>query len=462
MRARGIILARQSRTRDRSESLPAQVESGRATAERFDIDVVAEFVEPPSTSGSKDRGRSRHHFRQVVEMIAGGLADCVIVYKTDRLTRGGGIGWAPVIDAAELAGLDLDRLVLTPSGWMSEFEIGIRATMDREEAKKLSDRSRLVHERLARDGRYGGNGSRPFGFEGDGTTHRPDEADLIREAADRKRGGETWHAIAVDWRDRGIVGPGGNPFRPENLARVVRSDRVAGYRTHNGKRVKAAWKPILEHGATGIDRGAAATWTRTYLLSGIARCGKCLSKMRGGRTPNGRVTYRCPPPIDGGCSGTSIQGADLDREVVLLLADHLDHELVAKAARRRRTRPASDDLDTQIADDQAALEQLARDHYADRIIGRGEYIAARQAVEARLTALQRRQATQQRAARAQHWIGHGDELLAVWDDKTLAEQRDILLTYIASVTIGPAVRGLNHFDRDRLLPERGGGIGWRR
>jgi hypothetical protein len=60
----------------------------------------------------------------------------VIAYKTDRLSRGGGPGWAPLVDAFEAAGRDPDKAVATTDGWVSDFEIGIRSAMDREESKK--------------------------------------------------------------------------------------------------------------------------------------------------------------------------------------------------------------------------------------------------------------------------------------------------------------------------------------
>lgn len=465
MNPRGVILARQSRTRDGSESLPAQVQSGRATAERFGIDVVKELVEPPSTSGSKDRGRKRKHFQELVDLIASGQADCVIVYKTDRLTRGGGLGWAPLLDAAESAGVDLDRLVVTPQGWVSEFEIGIRATMDREEAKKLSDRSRDLHERLARDGKYGGNGSRPFGFLADGVTHDPAEAELIREAADRKRSGETWHAIASDWRERGVVGPSGKPFRPENLARMVRSPRVAGIRVHRGRAVPAAWEPILDAdvvAAVAERDQPGQTWKRTYLLSGIAECGKCGAKMRGARAANGNVVYRCPPKIDGGCSGISIQGADLERVVALEVARHVDTAAVAAAARRRTSGSVDQALVDEIAADEAALEQLARDHYATRILGRGEYLAAKQALDGRLAAARRRQRQAQARQQAAQWAGKGELIRDRWLAMPFDERRQLVASFVEAVVVGPAVRGRNVFDPHRVTPERGGEFRWRR
>lgn len=50
--------------------------------------------EPPSTSGYRNRGRSRPKFGELRELIRTGEVDCVIAYNTDRLSRGGGPGWA--------------------------------------------------------------------------------------------------------------------------------------------------------------------------------------------------------------------------------------------------------------------------------------------------------------------------------------------------------------------------------
>ena len=146
MTDRGAIYARQSVTRPSkgktevliggSVSLDEQVRQCRDAAPRLGIDIVVDLVEKPSTSGYKERGRNRPEFKELLEHIRTGRIDCVIAYKTDRLSRGGGPGWAPLLEAFEQAGRDLDRAVATPGGWVSEFEIGIRATMDREESKR--------------------------------------------------------------------------------------------------------------------------------------------------------------------------------------------------------------------------------------------------------------------------------------------------------------------------------------
>jgi DNA invertase Pin-like site-specific DNA recombinase len=137
---RVAIYARQSHTTEGSSSLSMQVEICRDTAARFGLTVGYELIEARSTSGYKNRGRSRPRFLELLALIAAGAIDGVVVYKLDRLSRGGGVGWAPLVDAVETIGLNMNRFVLTPNGWTSEMEIGFRATMDREESEKLSER----------------------------------------------------------------------------------------------------------------------------------------------------------------------------------------------------------------------------------------------------------------------------------------------------------------------------------
>lgn len=50
------MYARQSITREGSASLDVQVESCREAAKRLKVDVVAELIEAPSTSGYENRG----------------------------------------------------------------------------------------------------------------------------------------------------------------------------------------------------------------------------------------------------------------------------------------------------------------------------------------------------------------------------------------------------------------------
>ncbi len=123
-----LLYIRQSLTREGSESIPTQIDVCTDAAPRLGAVIVDTLVERPSTSGYKDRGRSRPKFK-----------------------------------AFEKAGCDIGHAVLTPNGWLSEFELGIRATTDREESRKTSDRMRDVRAREARAGKPRVSG-RPFGY----------------------------------------------------------------------------------------------------------------------------------------------------------------------------------------------------------------------------------------------------------------------------------------------------------
>jgi DNA invertase Pin-like site-specific DNA recombinase len=111
-RLRAALYARQSITREGSASLDVQIDACRESAERLKVDIVSELIEAPSTSGYRNRGRNRPKFLELLELIRTGEVDCVIAYKTDRLSRGGGPGWAPLVDAFEAAGRDPD-----PARW---------------------------------------------------------------------------------------------------------------------------------------------------------------------------------------------------------------------------------------------------------------------------------------------------------------------------------------------------------
>jgi DNA invertase Pin-like site-specific DNA recombinase len=90
-------------------SLSDQRTHNRKTAKQYGVEIVAELFEPPSTSGYQERGLERPRWPELLEMIRSGAANVVVIYKTDRLSRGGGPGWAPLHEAAEAAGLDPDR-----------------------------------------------------------------------------------------------------------------------------------------------------------------------------------------------------------------------------------------------------------------------------------------------------------------------------------------------------------------
>ena len=251
---RGVVYGRQSKTKGESESRENQDEACTRTAELHGVEVVAHLIEPPSTGAYRGRGHRRPKWPTLLEMIRTGQANVVVAYQTNRLSRGGGPGWAPLIEAAEAADLDPDHFVLIANnGFMSEFELGIRASMDREESKKKSENLCDMKERMAKAGKPSGGGLRPFGFEDDRVTVVEAEAAMIRQAAERIASGGTLAAICREWNDQGLVSGRGKPWRVSPLRNILTNPRVAGLRTHNldehGRPVvvaDATWPAILD------------------------------------------------------------------------------------------------------------------------------------------------------------------------------------------------------------------------
>ena len=100
--------------------------------------------------------------------------------------------------------------------------------------------------------------------------------------------------------------------------------------------------------------------------------------------------------------------------------------------------------------DEAALADAARDHYVDRTITRGEYLAARQGLEARIEATRRRLIRTHQNEQAAHVLDGAANLADRWAELPVDRRRAVLAAVIDHIVIQPArVRG-GRFDPDRI------------
>ena len=386
-RRRAVIYGRQSQTRAGSASREDQERAGLEEAARHDLEVTKVLLEPPSTGAFKNRGKNRPQWEELLDLVRTGKVDVVIALKTDRLSRGGGPGWAPLIEAAEAAGLDPDRFVLiVGSGYMSEFELGIRSTMDREESRKTSDRLLIAFERLAAEGKPKG-GMRPFGYEDDHITIVETEAELLRSAARRILAGEAVNTICHEWNAAGIRSTTGHEWQSTTLRRVLVSPRVAGLRQHgiddNGVEIvvgPAIWPPILDR----------ATWERVAvkfrpkpnrhtrqrgaktLLVGVIRC-ECGNAMYGNAPVSKGVLkpmrYAClSGPGRPGCGRVAVTAAPIEEAVVDAMLHTVTSKDFAKVLRRDRGATLGDDrAEAELVDAETRLLELAEAFGAGQI-----------------------------------------------------------------------------------------------
>lgn len=398
---RAVIYCRQSKTREGSESLETQAEVCRQAAERFGYEVVAELVEPPSTSGYQHRGRNRAKFKELLDGFRDHRWDMVIAYKTDRLSRGGGPGWAPLLEAIEQAGLNVDRVVATPNGFVSEFEIGIRASMDREESKKMSERISDVAARNASQGKPYGS-VRMYGYERGLTALREDEAEVLREMARRVIAGHSYMDVVYWLNESGHPTTNGNPWIAVSVRRVLTRKAYAGIREYKGAETPGTWEPVFdpetwerlqltinsraEKYKTSLSRG------RKYLLTGLVVCGVCGQYMTGTGRYNNRLgerhlAYHCRKKgyyfPEGGCGSVSRGTAALDHYVRECLFARLDSPELGKLLGEQSDDGQLGHLLSQRQLHKQRMDGLA-DDYAMGLLTRSQLARANQTAQAEL------------------------------------------------------------------------------
>jgi site-specific DNA recombinase len=210
----------------------------------------------------------------------------VLVYHVDRLTR------RPleleqfleVVTAANVryvrfvAGGDLD--VGNGDGLMV---LRLLAAVAANESATKSRRVSRKMEQRAQAGLPGGGYHRPFGYAEDKVTVREDEAAVIRTLGERYLAGESLRSLATWLDQQGVRTVDGGPWRTTTLRAMLSSGRIAGLRDHHGQVIaQAVWAPIISEQVRGrilarmTDLAVSGRRTpRRYLLSGLARCGKC-------------------------------------------------------------------------------------------------------------------------------------------------------------------------------------------
>ena len=473
-----VLYIRQSLTRDKSESIPIQIERCTEVAKALGAEIVETLVEPPSTSGFKNRGRSRPRFLDLLELVRSGQARAVMAYKSDRLSRGGGPGWSPLIEAFEDAGCDTDHAVLTPNGWLSEFEIGIRASMDREESKKLSDRMRDVRAREAREGKPRISG-RPYGYScaglhasdcevvgclHDGTMSLvPAELEVIGEVVERVLLGESLWRIANDFNDRGIPSARGGEWRTGTLTRLLTNPRYVGLREHNGVVVaegqweraidRSTWDRVQEALKARPTAGPKRFGARTYPLVGFLFCSKCGGKLRSIKKQNGRRGYCCRKGAGlGGCGGISTIAEPVEDEVRQYVIGKLcDPNYRKQLVRLSETAvDESESLADQLADAEAQRDMLL-DLYLEKKVNKATYERRYSALTDTIEALGRKAFAAPQQSVLRDLPPTVEQLNELWDDKGIGFQRQLIDLVIQRVEVLPGQQGRKAFDPKRLV-----------
>jgi site-specific DNA recombinase len=456
---RAGIYARISSDREGDNlAISRQLQDCELLAATKDWQVVERYVDSDISAYG---GKRRPEYERMLEEIEAGVVEAVVVYHADRLHRHP----RELEDFIDLCQRHKTRLATVTGETDLATHDGqliarIQGAVARKESDDKSRRIRRKHEELAQAGRVSGGGTRPFGYEADKRTLRPDEAATIRDCVRRVLAGDSLRSLCTDLNRDGVRTVTGRQWSPQTLRRLLLSARISGQREHKGEIVaKAEWPAIITPAETqrlraklqDPDRRTNRS-ARRYLLARLLRCGNCGSRLYSRPRENGSRRYVCASgPGFGGCGKLTIVAEPLEQFILEAVLHRLDSAELPKALNGSAADPAGSEWQAEIERAQAKLDELAA-LWAEGEIGRNEWLTARRPIEKRLDTAKKRLAAVNRTTTITPHLGNSDELREHWEEMTLSRQEQIVAALLEHVVVGPGRRGFNRFDRSRLQP----------
>jgi len=430
------IYARQSM--DVSEGIARQLERAAAYIDMRGWDRGPEYVDN-DTSATKTRGPKTAWARMLNE-VGTGAFDVVVAVDLDRLLRTTRDLNTLIERGARVATVDGELDLTTADG---EFRATMLAGIARFETRRKAERQIRANEHRVKKGMQStAPKRRPFGFEKDGITHRPDEAKMLRDAYRQFVQGRSQGWIAKRWNDAGYRTSGGKPWTNGSIGHTLANPRNMGVLAYNGAEVgKAPWKPIVSEdlwrqaramlsvGRTGMTRPSVT------LLGGIAVCGECSGPMVASQA-HGRRIYVCRQFRH----VSRIQGR-VDELVTGVLLSYLEREGVGTAltAAHDPSRALLQEGDAL----RARLSELAS-LFADGKLTADQVAVASDRIRARLKSVEAELAADRRSPVAD-FLGSGD-VREAWERADVATHR-MIVDEILKVTIKKShAKGQKIFD----------------
>lgn len=478
-----LIYARQSKVIGDDElAVLRQQEDGAKLAALRGWRIARTFVDNDISAAGK---AVRPGFEAALKMIESGTVKAIIAWDLTRLTRNARDRLRLIdtcsrhqVTIALVRGADIDPA--TPGG---RLVAGVLGEVAEHEIAQKADRQRRAAQQAAEAGRPYVKGRRAFGYEPDGVTLRPVEADALRQAYDDVLHGVPLARIARDFNAKGLYtpqltrarrGPGGEVVRaPEpsqwtaqTLGLTLLNPRYAGLRArtvrHDGRRqgweivCRAVWEPVVPEQVWQAVRDVLTNAERRNtprseqaLLTGVALCGVCCppgdtppaagheSFVHGGRTRRGERTYRCRAAL-----GHVVRAAEpVERYVGTVIVERLSRQDAADLL-VDHSRPDVAALRTEAAALRKRRDAQVRMH-ADGDITDAELAAGSRRIRARLAEIADTLAVSGRADLLGPLV-HADDVAAAWEAMDTDRQRAVV-DELVTVRILPPGRGVRRF-----------------
>jgi len=430
-----------------------QVDDARKLADTRGWHVDEEYVDNDiSALGSAVRPR----YEALMDAVRSGEVERIVIYQTSRLwrnrrERAEGIEILRTHRVAVVAtkGPELDMTTAAGramAGLLGEFD-----TMEGELKGERVQRAAMA--RAISGGNHGGR--RAYGYTPDGMRLEPDEAAQVACIYALFVAGASIAGICRDLTARGVTTVGGHQWAPGTVREMLMRPRYCGLSEYKGEIVGAGqWPAIVSEETWRLacailrrpDRRTTTGNRAAYLLSGIARCGTCGSRITsGGRKSNGaggyRRVYRCRA---GGHATRRLDWVDeyVTRVIVARLSRPDAAELLVDAD--------SPDYDALAAEARTIHERLTEiaAAFGDGEMTREMARTATERARARLAQIERAQAHTSRAPVLAGLVGVED-VRAAWDSAGLDRQRAVVAALV-TVTILGGGGGSHTFDPNKV------------
>jgi site-specific DNA recombinase len=448
---RALIYCRVSEDRRQGRSVAQQEAECRATCDDEGWEIV-EVITDNDVGASRYSKGKRPGWARVLSLVEAGDVDVLVTWEGSRAQR-------------DLASYSSLRELCISSGvkwhyggrthdmsdWRDRRDTGRDAVDDEAESGRTSERIRRDVRAAALAGRP--HGRRLFGYQRVydpstgalvGQEPHPDEAPVVRQIFADFLGGKAARTIARELNDAGITTGTGARWADTQVKRVLTNPAYSAQRVHQGEVIgDATWPPLAERET--FDRVQArfegrrgVRQTRTArLLTGVARCGTCSSKLHVGHDIHKRKMYQCRNGFH-----VARDERHLDGYVTAVLLERLARPDVAETMAGTPD-PANADLRARAADLKARLDAAVAEFTAGRLsattLAKIEQEMAPKIAEA------------ERAARAalvplEVDLPAPERVASWWEGLPGEQRREVVAALVSAVVVNRTRQGGRRFD----------------
>lgn len=411
-------------------------------------------------------GKPRRDYARMLDDLKSGARDAVIVYNLDRLHRRP-VELEEFVTLCESVGVRDVATVTADIDLGNDDGLFMARIFAAFAAKESGRKSARVRRKMLQNAEQGlpHGSARPFAYEPDKITLRDGEATVVREMVDRYLAGASIRSLTIWLNDAGISPAVAKSWQTTAVRQILASGRIAGLREHHGEVIgPAVWPAIITPAerdrvrARMTTRSLTKTRTpRTYLLSGMLRCGRCgnrlFSQARQSNPGNRVRRYVClKGPDHGGCGRLTVVAPPVEELLTDAVLTRLDSPQLAEALAGKSSVDADvAALAAQLEADQDRMDELAGLYAAGAVSAR-EWIAARDPINDRIAQARRGIAKATDTSAVADLAGTGKVLRSQWDDLDIDRQQGIIKSVLDHAVIAAGTPGSRSLDINRVQP----------